>query len=227
MAAVALTLTDDARASTSCEAPGDDPGQKTHIYTRAEVAMHGTLEKRIWVTYEEGVYDITDFIVSHPGGVGKIMLAAGKAIDPFWRIYQQHTNSKLPKQLLSEMRIGTLDPNEPAVEVDENDPYANEPVRATQCACRYAGTPRDSVAAGVFYNAFCCGLVCDQIRVPSCDGLVGPAPGIDVPQQNTCEFKPFVGMEVAVMFVHASSVQLRKRLRLHRCNAATRNRGQP
>ena len=42
----------------------------------------------MWVTYKEGVYDITDFVRSHPGGRDKIMLAAGGAIDPFWRIYQ-------------------------------------------------------------------------------------------------------------------------------------------
>jgi hypothetical protein len=42
------------------------------------------------------------------------MLAAGKAIDPFWRVYQQHENSPLPKQLLGQMRIGSLDPTEPA-----------------------------------------------------------------------------------------------------------------
>ena len=67
----------------------------------------------MWVSYKEGVYDITDFILSHPGGVSKIMLAAGKAIDPFWRVYQQHENSKLPRQLLAGMRIGSLDPTEP------------------------------------------------------------------------------------------------------------------
>lgn len=92
-------------------------------YTRADLASHNTADKRIWVSYKEGVYDITDFILSHPGGVQKIMLAAGKAIDPFWRVYQQHQNSVLPKQILSGLRIGSLDPTEP------------ELVRTTQWHC--------------------------------------------------------------------------------------------
>ena len=36
------------------------------------------------MSYEEGVYDITEFLKVHPGGADKIMMAAGGAIDPFW-----------------------------------------------------------------------------------------------------------------------------------------------
>jgi sulfite oxidase len=36
------------------------------------------------VTGQDGVYDITDFIASHPGGAAKIMMAAGGAVEPFW-----------------------------------------------------------------------------------------------------------------------------------------------
>jgi hypothetical protein len=32
------------------------------------------------------------------------MLAAGKAIDPFWRVYQQHLSSPFPQQILKTMR---------------------------------------------------------------------------------------------------------------------------
>ena len=35
-----------------------------------------------------GVYDVTSFIPNHPGGVDKIMLAAGGAVEPFWRVYR-------------------------------------------------------------------------------------------------------------------------------------------
>ena len=37
------------------------------IYTRAEVAAHTTAETGIWVTYKDGVYDITEFVRMHPG----------------------------------------------------------------------------------------------------------------------------------------------------------------
>jgi len=110
--------------------PSPAPAERPKPWiTREVLAAHNTAEKRVWVSYREGVYDITDFVLSHPGGVSKIMLAAGKAIDPFWRVYQQHENSKLPKQLLAGMRIGSLDPEEPELVLDDSDPYANDPHR--------------------------------------------------------------------------------------------------
>jgi cytochrome b involved in lipid metabolism len=37
------------------------------VYSREDISKHNTMETRIWVTYKEGVYDITDFIEMHPG----------------------------------------------------------------------------------------------------------------------------------------------------------------
>ena len=36
-------------------------------YTSKQVSEHKTLEKGIWVIYKNGVYDITNFIIDHPG----------------------------------------------------------------------------------------------------------------------------------------------------------------
>jgi cytochrome b involved in lipid metabolism len=49
--------------------------QEPPMYTPEDVAKHRTLESRIWVTYKDGVYDITEFVAQHPGGAQKIMLA--------------------------------------------------------------------------------------------------------------------------------------------------------
>eukprot|EP00927_Polykrikos_kofoidii_P065494 TRINITY_DN61245_c0_g1_i1.p1 TRINITY_DN61245_c0_g1~~TRINITY_DN61245_c0_g1_i1.p1 ORF type:complete len:653 (+),score=104.92 TRINITY_DN61245_c0_g1_i1:90-2048(+) len=97
-------------------------------FTRAEVALHTTNETGIWVTYKNCVYDITDFIANHPGGKDKIMLAAGKAIDPFWRIYQQHEGRGTALTQLDQMRIGDLVDYEPPAVLGE-DPYASDPER--------------------------------------------------------------------------------------------------
>jgi hypothetical protein len=35
------------------------------------------------------------------------MLAAGTDLAPFWRIYRQHLNSELPRQLLAGMQVGS------------------------------------------------------------------------------------------------------------------------
>jgi len=36
------------------------------------------------------VYDITDFVESHPGGKDKIMMAAGGSVEPFWKVFAIH-----------------------------------------------------------------------------------------------------------------------------------------
>lgn len=50
------------------------------------------------------MYDITKFVPQHPGS-GKIMLAAGGAIDPFWHTYQQHNTTEI-LTMLEAFRIG-------------------------------------------------------------------------------------------------------------------------
>jgi len=47
------------------------------IYTADEVAKHNSLES-IWVSYKGNVYDVTEFVQSHPGGPANLLLAAGK-----------------------------------------------------------------------------------------------------------------------------------------------------
>jgi len=53
-------------------------GLKT--YSFEQVSEHNSEETRVWVTYKEGVYDVTDFVPKHPGG-DFVMLAAGQAVD--------------------------------------------------------------------------------------------------------------------------------------------------
>ena len=76
-------------------------------FTKAEVARHASAETGIWVTFRGGVYDITQFVQNHPGGVDKILMAAGGSVEPFWRLYRQHLQTTcasgalpVPKDLL-------------------------------------------------------------------------------------------------------------------------------
>ena len=39
-------------------APGAKPGMPQ--YTKADVAKHAAVGDRVWITYKDGVYDITD-----------------------------------------------------------------------------------------------------------------------------------------------------------------------
>jgi len=108
-------------------AAGECLAEPWPIYSSEEVAKHQTAETGIWVSYKAGVYDITNFIQNHPGGKDKIMLAAGKAIDPFWRIYQQHTGRGNALELLESMRIGDL--SDPPAARSVSCPYDSDPER--------------------------------------------------------------------------------------------------
>ncbi|GAB1598553.1 sulfite oxidase-like [Argonauta hians] len=98
-------------------------------YSKEEVAKHISKETRIWVTYKNGVYDVTDYIDSHPGGK-KILLAAGKSIDPFWSLYAVHKNSEI-FAILEGFRIGNIisDVQDSQKLQASNDPYAKDPIR--------------------------------------------------------------------------------------------------
>ena len=58
-------------------------------YSKAEVGTRDDPSKSVWVTYGNGVYDITSFIDHHPGAKN-ILMAAGGSIEPFWDIYAVH-----------------------------------------------------------------------------------------------------------------------------------------
>ncbi len=55
-------------------------------YSIAEVNKHDSPENRVWVTYKNGVYDITDFIPLHPGNslVEAELLLKSKVIKGQW-----------------------------------------------------------------------------------------------------------------------------------------------
>ena len=101
-------------------------------FTIEQVQAHNKDSDRIWVSFKNGVYDITDFILSHPGG-DKIVMAAGDSIEPYWNIYGVH-HSKHVYEMLESLRIGNLQVDEAArskalAQMQENDPYRNEPAR--------------------------------------------------------------------------------------------------
>ncbi|PIC20700.1 hypothetical protein B9Z55_025806 [Caenorhabditis nigoni] len=95
------------------------------MYAQEEVKKHGKDADRIWVTYKDGVYDVTDFISMHPGG-DKILLAAGAAVDPFWALYSQHKTAEV-LEILEGYRIGRLDVKD--VPKAEPDAFSNDPER--------------------------------------------------------------------------------------------------
>jgi sulfite oxidase len=99
-------------------------------YTYSEISKYNNKKDGIWVTYKDSIYDVTNFIDSHPGGKDKILLAAGKSVEPYWNIYKQHTtNKEILDKLMPTMKIGTIYDYDPAKYSNFVDPYKKDPIR--------------------------------------------------------------------------------------------------
>ena len=98
-------------------------------FRKSEIIKHKSQETGIWVTYKNGVYDVTNFVGGHPGGE-KILLASGGSLEPFWDLYGVHKKPEV-YEMLEELRIGNVheDDLKTVEAVQSNNPYANEPAR--------------------------------------------------------------------------------------------------
>ena len=98
----------------------------------SEVRKHDAQSKNIWVTHEDKVYDITDWVEAHPGG-DIILRAAGTSIEPYWDIFSIHKTS-YAREVLAQYLIGYVDiedlgPDGKPVSSEVEDPFADDPVR--------------------------------------------------------------------------------------------------
>eukprot|EP01084_Bolivina_argentea_P237520 399163_1 len=79
-------------------------------YTLSDIQQHNTFEKRMWVSFNNKVYDITD--LKHVGCETYLQLAAGGRLEPFWSIFTDHLKSKYTLNQLEKYRIGNLIQND-------------------------------------------------------------------------------------------------------------------
>ena len=119
----------------------DDEDLKTHregqvdgsnrIYTLSEISSHDKDSERPWVIKGTKVYDITDWIASHPGG-NLILRAAGGSVEPYWDMFSIH-KKQVVYDILEEFLIGHVDPHDlvdgqiPMENID--DPFIQDPKR--------------------------------------------------------------------------------------------------
>jgi sulfite oxidase len=86
-------------------------------------------EGRIVVGLKGKLYDVTNFS-GHPGGTGRLQMAAGNDLEAFWSVYTQHNRGHVVDNLLTHYEIGTLSPEDAETlrkrTVFEN-PYSNDP----------------------------------------------------------------------------------------------------
>ena len=107
-------------------------------YTEEEVREYdGTKGKPMFVTFRGGVYDVSTFCKSHPGG-DLIEKAAGGDVEPFWQKWAYHYHSIKVKHALEELRVGTLHENNnnacesDAMEYGKEDMYKDDPYRTNE-----------------------------------------------------------------------------------------------
>lgn len=95
-------------------------------YTQEEVRKNdGNNGKPFWITFQNKVYDLTDYKNKHPGG-DFINQAGGSNIEPFWDYWKIHYHNPKVKSILIDNEIGSL--------IDRNnnsneDFYDNQPKR--------------------------------------------------------------------------------------------------
>ncbi|KAH8677941.1 fatty acid hydroxylase [Xylariales sp. PMI_506] len=73
----------------------------------AEVEAHNT-EKSCYVTIGENVYDVSDFLESHPGGPELVLEYAGKDVAAILKDEDSHTHSPSAYEVLEESLVGFL-----------------------------------------------------------------------------------------------------------------------
>ena len=77
-------------------------------FTTEDVLKYNCFETGIWTTFRGGVYDITKYIDTHPGG-REIILAAGKPLEEFFNKYQIHLEEdSCALDMLEQCRIGNF-----------------------------------------------------------------------------------------------------------------------
>ncbi|CAG9136285.1 unnamed protein product [Plutella xylostella] len=133
---VKLSTTGKESSGGSADSPVEAGARRPDLPTfRAdEVSQHDN-KKSFWVIYKNGVYDVTKFLVSHPGGE-QILNAGGLSIEPFWNVYGMH-HTKQVYEVLESYRIGNLHEDD-IVDHSNDELWAKEPYRRKELIVKTA-----------------------------------------------------------------------------------------
>ncbi|CAG8574590.1 15119_t:CDS:2 [Acaulospora morrowiae] len=83
------------------------PGRMLFRYTREEVGKHNRTDD-LWVIHNNKVYDVTEFVLDHPGGADLIVEWAGKDITKVLNDPDSHEHSEVAYEALGELCIGEI-----------------------------------------------------------------------------------------------------------------------
>ena len=108
---------------------GGHRGRAFAVMSASEVRKACQEDGKLWITFEDGVFDVSKFCQAHPGGPEYLLNAVGGSIDAQWALYRVHARQT---KLLESMRIGVLR-KEDRIDYDEiENVYNDEPYRSPQ-----------------------------------------------------------------------------------------------
>lgn len=149
------------KASLHAEAPpNSDDAPEGRLFRLSELKSHGKDAERYWVVRGDRVYDITEWVPSHPGGE-VILRAAGSDVTPFWKIFTIHQKKDV-YEILEQYFIGKVDPRDlvdghvPSDSIE--DPFKDDPDRDGRLLVHSdrpcnAETPADALQSFITSNA--------------------------------------------------------------------------
>ena len=88
--------------------------KRIRIFTTEDVAAHRT-RSSCWVSRNGRVYDVTGFLVDHPGGDDLILKHAGSDLAGVMEDKNEHEHSESAYDMLDEYTIGRLGTEETTV----------------------------------------------------------------------------------------------------------------
>ena len=76
------------------------------LYTHDEVKKM-VADGHLVMAYQGSLYDVSKF-TGHPGGVGRLQMAAGGDLEVFWKVYTQHNRGHITQDILTPYKIGEV-----------------------------------------------------------------------------------------------------------------------
>lgn len=94
-----------------------------------ELSQHNE-EDDMWFSFRGAVYDMSFFKYGHPGGLPRLLMAAGQDLEPYWEVYRQHFRGHI-MSWLEKYRVANLSPEDAkeAANFEFGDMYETDPVR--------------------------------------------------------------------------------------------------
>ena len=108
-AALAVAGCEAAPAAAAREPAADDADDELPLIALEELEKHRSTSS-IWVTYNGLVYDVTEFLMHHPGGHELLLTAGGLDLGHFFENYKVHTATDKAANYLAGYVIGRCAP---------------------------------------------------------------------------------------------------------------------